>query len=220
MTDRARPNLKQIASKVMELLEPELAADGLEILDVRVFQGGGRLQVRIYVDLSEGGITLGQCAKAGRSVNFLMEEADILLGQYVLEVSSPGVRRPLRLASHFQQALDQRVDLKVRKGFKSHRIRGKLLSFDGKLLRVELPVPKGSDATEGEIKTVLLSDIQEANLDPDFDAKALINADRRQKKADRKEDRQARKKPKKGRPKNLDGKKGAFNKSTGPSQED
>ena len=206
MTDRARPNLQLMASKVMELLEPELAADDLEILDVRVFQGGGRLQVRIYVDLIDGGITLGQCAKAGRSVNFLMEEADIFPGQYVLEVSSPGVRRPLRTASHFKNALEQRVDLKVRQGFKSRRVRGELISFDGQQLKVELPIPTGSDAEKGEISKVLLKDILEANLDPDFDAKALINAARRKKKEERREERQARKKPKKGRPKNRDGK--------------
>ena len=220
MTDRARPNLKLMASKVLELLEPELAADDLEILDVRVFQGGGRLQVRIYVDLIEGGITLGQCAKAGRSVNFLMEEADIFPGQYVLEVSSPGVRRPLRLAAHFQQALNQRVDLKVRQGFKSRRVRGELVAFDGHLLQVELPVPAGSDAQKGEISKVPLKDILEANLDPDFDAKALINAARRRKKEDRKEERLARKKPKKGRPKNRDGKKGAGDKIVTEPQED
>ncbi len=206
MTDRARPNRQLMASKVMELLEPELAADDLEILDVRVFQGGGRLQVRIYVDLIDGGITLGQCAKAGRSVNFLMEEADIFPGQYVLEVSSPGVRRPLRTASHFKNALEQRVDLKVRQGFKSRRVRGELISFDGQQLKVELPIPTGSDAEKGEISKVLLKDILEANLDPDFDAKALINAARRKKKDERREERQARKKPKKGRPKNRDGK--------------
>jgi len=206
VTDRARPNLQLMASKVMELLEPELAADDLEILDVRVFQGGGRLQVRIYVDLIDGGITLGQCAKAGRSVNFLMEEADIFPGQYVLEVSSPGVRRPLRTASHFKNALEQRVDLKVRQGFKSRRVRGELISFDGQQLKVELPIPTGSDAEKGEISKVLLKDILEANLDPDFDAKALINAARRKKKDERREERQARKKPKKGRPKNRDGK--------------
>lgn len=205
MADRARPNLKLMASKVMALLEPELAADGLEVLDVRAFQGGGRLQIRIYIDLVDGDITMGECAKAGRSVNFLMEEADMFSGQYVLEVSSPGVRRPLRLARHFEAVLEQKVDLKVSQGIKSRRVRGTLVSFDGKQLQVELPIPAGSDAEKGDISKVSLKDILEANLDPDFDAKALINASRRKKKDDRREERQARKKPKKGRPKNRDG---------------
>ncbi len=220
MADRARPNLKQMAARVLALLEPELAADGLEILDVRVFQGGGRLQVRIYIDLTEGGITLGQCAKAGRSVNFLMEEADMFSGEYVLEVSSPGVRRPLRLPRHFEESVKQRVDLKVRQGFKSRRVRGELVAFDGKILTVELPVPAGSDIEKGEISKIPLQEILEANLDPDFDAQALINEARRKKKDSRREERLARRKPKKGRPKNLKGKKGATEDSSGSAPED
>ncbi len=220
MTERARPNLKRMATQVMELLEPELAAEDLEILDVRAFQGGGRLQIRIYVDLVEGGITLGECAKAGRSVNFLMEEADIIPGEYILEVSSPGVRRPLRTARHFEQVLDQRVDLKVSQGFKSRRVRGTLVAFDGRQLQVELPIPAGSDALKGDISKVPYKDILEANLDPDFDAKALINAARRQKKDERKIERLARKKTKKGRPKNRDGKKGSAISNADPATED
>lgn len=207
MADRVRPNLKLMATKVMDLLEPELAADDLEVLDVRVFQGGGRLQIRIYIDLVDGGIDLSQCARAGRSVNFLMEEADMFSGEYVLEVSSPGVRRPLRLARHFEKVMNEKIDLKVQQGSKSRRVRGVLLKFDGKQLQVELPVPAGSDAEKGDISKVQLKDVMEANLDPDFDAKALINASRRQKKETRKEERQARKKPKKGRPKDLAAKK-------------
>jgi ribosome maturation factor RimP len=220
LAERIRPNLKKMASQVLELLEPELAADGFEILDVRVFQGGGRLQVRIYVDLEQGGISLGQCAKAGRSVNMLMEEADIFLGQYVLEVSSPGIRRPLRLPRHFEDATGQKVDLKVRAGNKSRRVRGDLLSSDGQNLLVQLPIPSGSDAEEGKIEKVAFKDVMEANLDPDFDVQALINENRREKKEDRRQQRRAKKKPKKGRPKNLTGKKDAITKNGDSSTED
>ncbi len=220
MAERFRPNLKRLASQVLELLEPELAADGLEILDVRVFQGGGRLQVRIYVDLAEGGISLGQCAKAGRSVNMLMEEADIFPGQYVLEVSSPGIRRPLRTPKHFEAAVGQKVDLKVRTGNKSRRVRGDLLASDSKNLRLQLPLPAGSEAETGKIENVALNEVLEANLDPDFDAQAIINANRREKREDRRRERKANKKPKKCRPKNRDGKKGTGADSGEPVNED
>ncbi len=208
MAERVRPNLKLMAIKVMELLEPELAADGFEILDIRVFQGGGRLQVRVYVDTDgEEGISLGQCAKAGRSINFLMEEADIFPGQYVMEVSSPGIRRPLRLDSHFHQAVGQRVDLKVRQGNKSRRVRGELLSFDGKTARVQPPTSSDGSKSTPEVVELRRTEILEANLDPDFDAKSLINADRRQKKEDRKEKRLSKKQPKKNRPRARAGNK-------------
>ncbi len=201
MAERARPNFKHMGVKVLELLEPELAADGYEILDIRVFQGGGRLQVRVYID-TEGdeAITLGQCAKAGRSINMLMEEADVFPGQYVMEISSPGIRRPLRLDHHFEKAVGQKVDLKVRLANKSRRVRGELLSFDGKKLRIQPPTPADGNQDTPAVVEVRITEVLEANLDPEFDAKGLINADRRQKRDIRKEERLAKKKIKKNRP--------------------
>ncbi len=202
-----RGDLRKMSSQVLEMLEPELTRDGFEILDVRVFQGGGRVQVRIYVDLyPDGGITLDQCTRAGRTVNMLMEEADLFVGQYVLEVSSPGIRRPLRLPRHFAAAVGEKVDLKLSFGAGKGRVRGVLTAFDGSVLQVQPPDPaKDPDNEESpggssDPVAVALRDIQEANLDPEFDAKALINADRRQKKDARRTERQARKKPKRSRP--------------------
>lgn len=213
MTGGARPNLFQMSSKVLAMLEPELAVDGLEILDVRVFQGGGRVQVRIYVDLADSeetgvGINIDQCARAGRSVNMLMEEADLFAGEYVLEVSSPGIRRPLRLIRHYEAVVGEKVDLKIRLGSKSRRLRGVLVSATGGLLKVQKPRPADEDSAEVDdsefLEEVLLSQVLEGNLDPEFDAKALINAARRQEKEERRAKRLAKKKPKKGRPKNRD----------------
>ena len=82
-----------LARRVLTLLEEDLAADGFEVLDVRVYLGGGRYQVRIYVDTAEG-IDLSGCARASRTAGMLLEEADPFPGPYVIEVSSPGVRRP------------------------------------------------------------------------------------------------------------------------------
>jgi len=205
----ARGDLRQMSSQVLSLLEPELTRDGFEILDVRVFQGGGRVQVRIYVDLyPDGGITLDQCTRAGRTVNMLMEEADLFSGMYILEVSSPGIRRPLRLPRHFEAAVGQRVDLKLSAQAGRKRLRGVLTAFDGRELQVQPPAPADAGADGGEagdnpaeeIVTVNLGAIQEANLDPEFDAKALINADRRRRKEERRQQRQSRKKTKRSRP--------------------
>jgi hypothetical protein len=134
----------------------------------------------------------------------LMEEADIFAGQYVLEVSSPGIRRPLRLPRHFEAAVGQKVDLKLSAGAGRGRLRGVLTGFAGQRLQVQPPAAPGADTAEAEaeaeIVAVALRDIQEANLDPEFDAKALINADRRRKKDERRQERQGRKKTKRSRP--------------------
>lgn len=194
--DQEPPRLKateqrDLGRRILDLLEADLAREGYELLDVRVFLGGGRMQVRIYVDLPEGGITLDDVARASRTAGMLLEEADPIPGKYVIEVSSPGIRRPLRTVAHFQAACGQRVDLKVGSGGSTRRVRGVLLGVDQAGLTVEPPVKAGTDDDPAP-ETVALAEVVEANLDPDFDAQALINADRRQRKDQKRTERKAK----------------------------
>ena len=199
MTAGNRPDLKKMAARIIDLLEPELAADGFDLLDIRVFQGGGRTQLRIYVDVPEGNISLDQVAAASRTVGMLLEDADPFPGQYVIEVSSPGIRRPLRKLVHYQAAVGQRVDLKI-PGKGSSRLRGILKAVQDDHLVIETAQAEqpeaGADGT-AEV-TVEIGRIQEGNLDPDFDVQALINADRRKRKEEKRTRRQARSKGRKG----------------------
>ena len=199
MAEGNRLDLKQMAARIIDLLESELAAAGFDLLDVRIFRGGGRVQLRIYVDLKEGGISLAQVATASRTVGMLLEEADPFPGQYVIEVSSPGIRRPLRTLEHFQAAVGHKVDLKVT-GPGVRRVRGVLLEMDGDSPAVQV-VPETGESTERVL--VPMKRIVEANLDPEFDAQALINADRRRRKDEKRTLRQSRKKVRKMRPKGL-----------------
>lgn len=198
MSEAERIDTRQAAARVIALLEPELATAGYDLLDVRIFRGGGRLQVRLYLDLAGAdrqdpdadGITLDQCAAASRTVGMLMEEADLFSAQYVIEVSSPGIRRPLRTAAHFTAALGQEVDLKTGDG----RVKGRLTAIVGGVLTV-LPAGEGA-----EPRAVPLRAVQEANLDPEFDVQALINADRRRRKDDKRRERAERPARKRSRP--------------------
>jgi ribosome maturation factor RimP len=216
MSEGDRLDSREITREVIELLEPELAAGGFDLLDVRVFQGGGRSQIRVYVDTLEGGIDLGQCTKASRTVGMLLEEADLIADQYVIEVSSPGVRRPLRKVEHFEAAVGQKVDLRLLGSDGPRRVRGILQEVSGSqvvVVRDEPAVAEG--AAEGTadgaeeaapaadpeslVVTVDLHRIREASLDPDFDAQALINADRRRRREEKRNKR--REKSGKGRKK-------------------
>ena len=199
MAEGNRLDLKQMAARIIDLLEPDLATDGFDLLDIRVFRGGGRIQLRIFVDLLEGGISLDQVASASRTVGMLLEEADPFPGQYVIEVSSPGIRRPLRKLEHYQAAVGQKVDLKV-PGPGTSRVRGILKAVDGDLLVVQVDKqgPTETEAAEVEEVRVTLGRVQEGNLDPEFDVQALINADRRQRKEEKRTRRQEKNKGKKG----------------------
>jgi ribosome maturation factor RimP len=212
LTEGRRPDVKLIARQVITLLEAELASGGFDLLDVRVFQGGGRFQVRIYVDLPAreadggGGISMDQVAKASRTVSMLLEEADLFADQYVIEVSSPGIRRPLRTLDHYLRAIGEKIDLKV---FGSPRVRGVLQEIDGSLL-VVLPAAAAVSETDAmqaaapapEPVRIRLDMVTEGNLDPEFDPQVIINADRRERKESKRLARLEKPGRKKGRPKN------------------
>ncbi len=200
---------------ILGLLEGELAALGYELLDVRLFRGGGRLNVRVFLDRA-GGIDLEACARASRTVDQLLEEAQAVKEPCVIEVSSPGVRRPLRTPAHFAAAVGSRVELKAGSGGRPVTLRGELVAVDGSGVRLRAmpgdPVP-GGEPEEDEAETaptapvagmaapapaeepvarewtVAWSEIAAANLDPELDIHALINADRRRRHDARREDR-------------------------------
>jgi ribosome maturation factor RimP len=206
LPEGGRPEPKLLRRQAIGLLEAELAADGYDLLDVRVFQGGGRTQIRVYVDRlaaedssgpgAAAGISLDEVARASRTVEMLLEEADLFADRYVIEVSSPGIRRPLRTVEHFRRAVGEKVDLKT---VGAGRVRGRLRDLDGETLVVA--TAEGADEGEpGPTERVPLEKLAEANLDPEFDVQAIINADRRERKESKRLQRARRKGRKKSRP--------------------
>lgn len=98
------------AVRVEELVRPVVAADGLELFDVRF--GGGALQV--FVDRPGGGVDLDTVSRVTRQVSDLLDQHDPLPGAYTLEVSSPGLERDLRRPDHFRRYVGREVKVKTR----------------------------------------------------------------------------------------------------------
>jgi ribosome maturation factor RimP len=195
-----------LAARVHALLEPELAAEGWELVDVRLFRGGGRLQVRLYVDLpGEERIDLSGCADASRTASMHLEEADLFPGAWVLEVSSPGIRRPLRTEAHFAAVVGRDVELRWRPegdGGRPRNLRGRLEEVAAGELVIAPAAPQDVEPDDRpEAIRVPVAAVLEANLDHEFDAQAVIREERRQRKQERREKRAARRKPKRSRPK-------------------
>ncbi|MGH9165948.1 MAG: ribosome maturation factor RimP [Acidimicrobiales bacterium] len=115
------------AALVEELVDPVLAAEGFELVDVRF--GGGALQV--FVD-RPGGVDLDTLSAVARQVSNLLDDADPLPGGYTLEVSSPGLERPLRRPEHFARFVGTEIKVKTRAGVAGERReQGRLESADG-----------------------------------------------------------------------------------------
>lgn len=111
-----------LAARVRELVEAPLAAVGFEVVDV-VFQ-----QARLQVTVDRpGGVDMEAVSRATQTVSRLLDDHDVVPGRYTLEVSSPGVERPLRTPEHFERFVGSEVVGRTRPGTPGDR------RFDGVL---------------------------------------------------------------------------------------
>jgi ribosome maturation factor RimP len=141
--------LSTIVERVRSIVEPLLTARSLEVYDIE--HAGGSL--RILVDRADG-IDLGALSDVTRAVSRALDEADPIEGRYTLEVSSPGLERPLRTPGHFARAIGTEVAVKtVPDAEGDRRIRGQLVSVDDDGIAV---------VVDGEPHHVRFGDIERA----------------------------------------------------------
>ena len=138
------------AERVAALVAPLVEPMGLSVYDVE--QPGGA--VRILLD-RPGGIDVESLTDATRAISSALDEADIIAGSYTLEVSSPGLERPLRTPEHFAAVVGDRVKVKLRPGTDGdRRADGVLEAADATTLTV---------ATEDGERTVEIADVSTAH---------------------------------------------------------
>ena len=120
---------------IVAAVEPVLTPLGLELFDVQ-FTGSGRARtVRVVVD-RDGGVDLDAITAASERIQPVLDDLD--LGDFALEVSSPGLERPLSRPDHFRRALGETVSVKVRDaGDGARRVRGALVAADERGITVE-----------------------------------------------------------------------------------
>jgi len=114
------------ATRVRAAVEPALAGAGFDVEDVAVRAAGKRQLVQVVVD-RDGGLSLDDVADAARLVSTALDEADPLSGAYVLEVTSPGVDRPLTEPRHWRRNVGRLVDVRLAGG---EHVTGRLTAAD------------------------------------------------------------------------------------------
>ncbi len=92
----------EIAGRVEELAGPIAARNGTELVEVVYAHEAGRWCLRIFID-KPGGVNLNDCERVSRAVEQVLDELDFIPHSYVLEVSSPGLERPLKKAEDYQR---------------------------------------------------------------------------------------------------------------------
>jgi len=140
-----------IADRVRVIVEPLVSAAAVELVDVE--HTGGT--VRVSVDRA-GGVDLDVLARLTRQVSRALDEQNPLPGRYTLEVSSPGLERPLRTPEHFRRAVGMVVVVKTLPDTPGERrLRGELVATDDDTVTVR-------DEASGEQHTVSHADIEKA----------------------------------------------------------
>jgi len=95
-------DIKEIEKKVKEMVEPVIISLGVGLDYVEVLKMRGKLLLRIFID-KEGGVTVDDCESVSREIEAILDVEDPIPSSYVLEVSSPGLDRPLRNPDDFKK---------------------------------------------------------------------------------------------------------------------
>jgi len=92
--------LEELAGKIRELIEPAIDSMGVELDDMELGRMKGKILLRVYIE-KQGGVSIDDCEKVSREIATVLDVEDPVPGAYVLEVSSPGLDRPLRKPRDF-----------------------------------------------------------------------------------------------------------------------
>lgn len=152
--------VRQAAPKLRQLIQPVVEGLGYEFVGAEFLPQGRHSLLRIYIDKEETGITVDDCERVSRQISSVFDVEDPIAGQYSLEISSPGLDRPLFKIEDFARFIGEEVNLKLavaqqgRKNFK-----GFLRGLENDVIALEV---------EGEMHHIAFDDVDQARLVPKF----------------------------------------------------
>lgn len=148
-----------LEQKLEELVSDTIESMGCELVGIECQRAGRFLTVRLYID-KEGGVTIDDCSDVSRQVSAILDVEDPIADKYNLEVSSPGLDRPLFTLVHYQRFIGQEVVIHLCIPMLDRRKwQGKLESVEGDLITLTV---------DNEARQFAFGNIQKANLVPVF----------------------------------------------------
>jgi ribosome maturation factor RimP len=150
---------QSIVKQVESLVAPILEQMGYELVDVEYVSSYGRWILRLFVD-KEGGVTIGDCARITEELGDLIDVKEFIRHEYNLEVSSPGLDRPLRKEKDLSLALGKKIKVRMAAPLEGRR------NFTGILLRYEEGIL--SLEVDGQEVSLPWPDVAKANLIYEF----------------------------------------------------
>jgi ribosome maturation factor RimP len=141
--------------EIWDLLQPVVSAEAMEIIEIEYRRESIGWVLRIYLD-SERGVTVEDCARVSRTAGDVLDVADLIQNSYHLEVSSPGLDRPLRMPEQFRKHIGDVVEVRTIGPVQSRRnFKGTLKESSSEDITVEC---------DGKDYSIPLTDIERARL--------------------------------------------------------
>ncbi len=150
-------NVSPIVQKIEELLGPIIAEEGMELLEVFFGREYGRTILRLYIDRVGEVVGVADCSRLSHAIEDLLEVEGVIKQVYDLEVSSPGLNRPLKKKAHFERVLEKTIRVQTIEPLEGRR------NYKGVLKKVA--DEKLEILIDGKIFIVPLNKVQKANLE-------------------------------------------------------
>lgn len=168
---RSPAQLSAVRERVQEIIEPVLAGAGYDLEDLVIRQAGRRHQVRVTVD-GDGGVNLDVISDLSRAIADALDAAEadgreVIPGEYQLEVSSPGVDRPLTEPRHWRRAVGRLVSVKIAGGA---LVTGRVTAADGGGVTLEIAEKKST-----RVQNYPLADLGPGHVQIEFHRLAEIS---------------------------------------------
>ena len=152
--------MASLEQRLTDMLTPAIEDLGYQLIGIEYIRAGKHSTLRVYID-HQVGIFVEDCAAASRQVSAILDVEDPITNEYTLEVSSPGLERPLFSASQYAEFIGSEVKVQLRMPIQNRRRwKGIIASVEGEIICVNV----------GETQErFALSNIQKANIVPKFD---------------------------------------------------
>lgn len=153
------PREEGVTEKIASLIMPVIERAGMELVDLEYRKEGSGWVLRIFIDMV-GGVTLDDCTEISREVDAILDSEDVIPHQYSLEVSSPGLNRPLKKEADFKRFAGKLAKVKTFEAIGGSR------NFKGRIVGCENGVVALN--VDGVVQEIPISVMAKANLEYEF----------------------------------------------------
>ncbi len=146
--------LTDLKTDLTRVIEPIVTAEGFDLVELKLARFKRSYRVQVFVDL-DGGVTIDHCAHLSSLVGAALDLVDMMAGTYILEVSSPGLDRPLHTARDFRRKIGVRIEVQIIEDGRETAVTGTLTGVDNDEVML---------AGETGVRTIPLADVRQGKV--------------------------------------------------------